>query len=122
MVEIVCKRIYSEVEEDNGLRILVDRLWPRGISKEKAKLDYWLKEIAPSNELRKRFHSEDGDFELFRQQYVEELKDGLQNETLKLLKEIISKHEGKVTLMFGAKDEENNQAVILRELLESEFM
>jgi uncharacterized protein YeaO (DUF488 family) len=121
MAKIVCKRIYSEVKEDDGLRILVDRLWPRGISKEKAKLDYWLKEIAPSNELRKRFHSEDGDFELFRQQYIEELKSGLQKETLNKLEEIVSKQEGKVTLLFGAKDEENNQAVILRELLESEL-
>jgi uncharacterized protein YeaO (DUF488 family) len=117
MGEIVCKRIYSKVEEEDGLRILVDRLWPRGISKEKAELDYWLKEIAPSNELRKRFHGGNADFELFRQQYLEELKGGLQKETLNQLKQIVSKHEGKVTLLFGAKDEENNQAVILRELL-----
>ncbi|WP_047983842.1 DUF488 domain-containing protein [Ornithinibacillus californiensis] len=119
MVEIVCKRIYSDVNEDDGLRILVDRLWPRVFSKEKAKLDYWLKEIAPSNELRKSFHGGEYQFESFKEKYLEELKRGLQKETLNHLFEIVSNQEGRVTLLFGAKDEENNQAVVLKELLEA---
>ncbi|RLL42835.1 DUF488 family protein [Oceanobacillus piezotolerans] len=117
MIEL--QRIYDKNQNGTGVRILVDRLWPRGISKEEAKLDYWLKEIAPSNELRKSFHQGDMDFTEFRRKYKEELKNGEQRENVKELKRL-AKEKEKIILLYGAKDKEENQAVILKELIEDE--
>lgn len=114
---IKLKRIYETPSEDDGIRILVDRLWPRGISKENAKLDHWLKEIAPSNELRKAFHHENMAFEKFKVSYLSELKTGAQRDALNELKNIADK-EKTITLLFAAKDSEKNQAVVLKEQLE----
>lgn len=122
MVKIQCKRIYDEYSEDDGVRILVDRLWPRGISKEKAKLDYWLKEVAPSNELRKWYHHDVEKFADFQARYKAELKQGVQKEAFDELKEVVSSGEKDViTLLYGAKDETHNQAIILKGLLEQSF-
>jgi uncharacterized protein YeaO (DUF488 family) len=118
MVTIQCKRIYEDASIEDGIRILVDRLWPRGITKEKAKLDYWLKEVAPSNELRKWYHHDGGTFDEFQQKYRDELQQGEQQEALEKLKGIVYRNKGTVTLLYGAKDEENNQAVILKNILE----
>lgn len=115
---IQLKRIYDEPSKDDGVRILVDRLWPRGISKEKAKLDYWLKEIGPSNDLRKSFHHESKTFEEFKKEYEEELQSGKQKEALEQLKEIV-KENSHMTLLFAAKNEEENQAHILKDVLEN---
>lgn len=117
MVTIHLKRIYDLPSEKDGTRILVDRLWPRGISKEKAQLDYWLKEIGPSNELRKTFHHGDLSFEDFKERYLIELQTGEQKEAFDRLRAIVVEKES-VTLLFSAKDEEANQAVLLREKLE----
>ena len=108
---IFLKRVYEKPEKKDGTRILVDRLWPRGISKEEAKIDLWLKNIGPSNELRKWFNHEDNKWEEFRKKYFEELKDK------KDLIEQIKKQEGTVTLLFGAKNVEHNNAVAIKEYL-----
>lgn len=116
-MEIHIKRIYEHVTANDGKRILVDRLWSRGVSKENAHLDLWLKEIAPSTELRKWFHVATPDhWEEFKRRYLKELES---NPAVKELQDIVSKH--KVTLLYSAKDVEHNHAIILRDyLLEEE--
>lgn len=113
-MSIKLKRIYDEPAKNDGTRILVDRLWPRGISKENAKLDHWLKEIGPTDELRKSFHNDDLPFNKFKEKYLKELKSGEQKEALDELREIADK-EKQITLLFAAKNEQENQAVILKE-------
>jgi uncharacterized protein YeaO (DUF488 family) len=112
--EIRIKRVYDEPSQDDGKRILVDRLWPRGLTKEKAKVDLWMKEVAPSNELRKWFAHDPEKWPEFKRRYVEELK--TQSEPLAQLRQETS--HGAVTLLYGAKDEEHNEAVVLLELLQ----
>ncbi len=107
------KRIYDEPAADDGKRILVDRLWPRGISKDKARIDEWLKEIAPSDELRKWFGHDPARWEEFRERYRQELE--AKAELVAGLRELAA--EGTVTLLFAAKDEEHNNAVVLKEML-----
>jgi uncharacterized protein YeaO (DUF488 family) len=107
------KRIYEEKDKNDGKRVLVDRIWPRGISKEDAKLDEWLKELAPSSDLRKWFDHDSEKFTEFKKRYKDELKDNKQ-ELDKLRK---WSQNGTVTLLYAAKDEEHNQAVVIKELL-----
>ncbi len=112
-MKIQLKRVYEDPSEEDGTRILVDRLWPRGLTKEKARVDLWLKEIAPSNELRKWFAHDPGKWSEFKARYKAELKrNGPQ---LALLKQAIAK--GTTTLLYGARDTEHNEAVVLQELL-----
>ena len=107
------KRVYDEPSEDDGTRILVDRLWPRGLTKEKAHIGLWLKEVAPSNELRKWFAHDPEKWPEFQARYHAELN---QNPTqVALLKQAVAK--GPATLVYGAKDEEHNEAVVLQKLL-----
>ena len=108
------KRIYEEPEEDDGYRILVDRLWPRGVSKERANIDGWIKDIAPSNELRKWYNHELDKWPEFKTRYLNELNE--KKDLLKQLK-IMAKFHKKVTLLYSAKDEDHNNAVVLGELL-----
>lgn len=111
---IQVKRIYDSVTEDDGYRVLIDRLWPRGFSKEDAKVDLWMKEIAPSTELRKWFHHDPDKWMEFQQRYKDELvnKKELIDQLLKLEKE-----KKVITLLFSAKDKEKNQAMVLIEVL-----
>lgn len=109
------KRAYLDPKKDDGLRILVDRLWPRGVSKEKAKLDLWMKDIAPSNKLRKWFGHDPDRWDEFKIRYLEELK--AKKELIKQLKSM-EKINHTITLVYSAKDEEHNNALILFELLE----
>jgi len=109
------KRIYEEPEKSDGYRVLVDRLWPRGVSKEKAALDLWLKAIAPSTELRQWFGHDPAKWEEFRKRYKEELKNN--TEEVSTLEKLIKTNQ--VTLLYGAKDEEHNEAVVLKEYVES---
>jgi uncharacterized protein YeaO (DUF488 family) len=111
MIEI--QRIYESPKED-GFRILVDRLWPRGVQKEKAKIDLWLKEIAPSDDLRKWFSHDPEKWEGFKKKYEKELtsKQDLLNKI-----RLIEKEKGTVTLLYSAKDTEHNNAVALRIVL-----
>jgi len=108
------KRIYDKPENSDGCRVLVDRVWPRGVSKEEAKLDEWLKEIAPSAELRKWFHEDRSRWSEFRKRYLTELK--AHRETLGNLAERAKKET--VTLLFASSDEEHNNAVVVKQYLE----
>lgn len=110
---IKIKRAYLEPEAGDGTRILVDRLWPRGLTKEKARIDLWLKNIAPSTELRKWFSHDIEKWEEFKNRYLAELNEN--KESMAILKEQLNK--GNVTLIFGARDELHNEAIILKELL-----
>lgn len=108
------KRIYEEPAADDGFRILVDRIWPRGISKEKASLDLWMKEISPSTELRKWYGHDPEKYPEFRARYFEELE---KNPEADELREILSSHQGNVTLLFSAKDEKRSNARVLLDWL-----
>jgi len=107
------KRIYEGYDLSDGTRVLVDRLWPRGLSKEKAKIDLWMKEIAPSDNLRKYFAHKKERWEEFRSMYLKELKS--KKELIKQLKDLAK--NSKVTLLYSAKDKRRNNAVVLLELL-----
>ncbi len=111
------KRAYDAPEPDDGCRVLVDRLWPRGITKEDAHIDLWLKDIAPSNELRKWFNHDPERWGEFRQRYRAEIEQ--QPETMEQLMAEIRK--GRITLVYGAKDEQHNNAVALKEFVEAKF-
>lgn len=117
MYEIKLKRAYDEIEEEDGYRVLVDKLWPRGIKKEDLKYDAWEKKIAPSTEIRKEFGHQPEKFGLFRKKYMHELAENEQvDKFVEMVKEELQKQN--VTLLYGAKDRENNQAVVLKEWLE----
>ncbi len=111
---ISIKRAYESSSKDDGFRILVDRIWPRGISKEKANLDLWMKEIAPSNDLRKWFSHDPEKWKEFENKYKNELKD--KTELLNEIKEI-ERDKEKVTLIYSAKDKVHNNAVVLEHIL-----
>lgn len=110
------KRVYASPGDDDGARILVDRLWPRGLSKGKAAIDLWLKEVAPSDGLRRRFHGKPEDWEQFRAAYAVELEDPVAHSAVQTLRERL--RQGPVTLLFAARDEDHNNAVALKEWLE----
>lgn len=106
------RRVYESPNQDDGMRVLIDRLWPRGLSKDKAQIDLWLKQIAPSPELRKRFHAAPEDWAGFRKDYLVEVKDSPALAELRTL----AKRQ-RVTLVYGWHDTEHNHAVILADLL-----
>ncbi|PID16697.1 hypothetical protein CSV63_02070 [Sporosarcina sp. P34] len=117
------KRIYDDAEKADGLRVLVDRVWPRGVSKQVAQVNEWLKEIGPSTELRQWFNHEPGKFDDFKKKYKEELKNNkAQQEELEKLKNWTKEYKKNITLIFGAKDEKNNQAVVLKEILDRQHV
>jgi uncharacterized protein YeaO (DUF488 family) len=109
---IQVKRVYESAAKTDGMRILVDRLWPRGIAKEKAKIDLWLKEVAPSNTLRKRFHAKPEKWDAFLAEYFAELQSAEAAEAAKELRRHMRR--GAVTLLYAARDEEHNNAVALK--------
>jgi len=111
------KRAYEQSSKDDGFRILVDRLWPRGVSKDKAHLDLWMKEVAPSDDLRKWFSHDPERWNEFEDRYKAELKD--KNNLIKKIKGI-EKNKGKVTLIYSAKDKEHNNAVVLENILKKD--
>jgi uncharacterized protein YeaO (DUF488 family) len=112
MASLGLKRVYEPPDDGDGTRVLVDRLWPRGIAKDKAQIDLWLKDIAPSNALRKRFHGKPDDWDAFRTAYAAELKDATAQAAVKELRDRLRK--GPVTLLYAARDERHNNAVALR--------
>lgn len=105
------KRVYDKPEKRDGRRILVDRVWPRGLTKDKASVDLWLKDIAPSTKLRKWFGHDPAKWQEFRKRYTQELKKN--TEQVSVLMEELKK--GEVTLVYGAKDEDHNQALVIKE-------
>jgi uncharacterized protein YeaO (DUF488 family) len=113
-INVQIKRVYEEALPEDGKRILIDRLWPRGLTKEKASIDLWLKEIAPSTELREWFGHDPAKWPEFQKRYQQELdaNEGVVNQLRKELK------GGRVTLVFGAKDEQHNDAVVLKAYFE----
>ncbi len=113
---LTVKRIYEPPAESDGARILVDRLWPRGLAKDEAHLDLWLKDIAPSNALRQRFHGHPEDWDAFREAYFAELKEPAAQAAAKELLDRL--HRGPVTLLYAARDEAHNNAVALKLWLE----
>lgn len=114
-LKIKIKRVYDDVANNDGYRLLVDKIWPRGVKKEDAELDEWNKGLAPSDKLRKWFDHDSDKFDEFKKRYKKELKD--KNEELERIKEMAK--DKRVCLLFGAKDEEHNQAVVLKEILEA---
>ncbi|WP_292009509.1 DUF488 family protein [Chryseobacterium sp.] len=113
-MEITLKRIYEEAFPEDGYRVLVDRLWPRGISKEKAHFDEWNKELAPSTELRKWFHANPSHWDEFSVKYKKELKK--ENPGPEFIERL--KKQNKITLLFASKDEKHAHPLVLREYLE----
>lgn len=110
------KRIYDPLEEEDGARILVDRTWPRGVRKLDVQLSWWAKDVAPSTDLRKWFRHDSSRWTEFRRRYRDELAE--KPETLSLLLDYC--RQGPVTLLFGARDRNHNQAVVLQEVLQKE--
>jgi uncharacterized protein YeaO (DUF488 family) len=116
MTSLTIKRVYEPANTGDGTRVLVDRLWPHGMAKEKAKIDLWLKEIAPSNELRKRFHDKSDDWDAFCTAYSAELKGAVAQAAANVL--IGRLEQGPVTLLYAARDEGHNNAVALKQWLD----
>jgi len=114
-LSVALKRAYDEPVASDGTRVLVERLWPRGISKEHAHIDLWLKQIAPSTELRKWYNHDVQKFQEFRRRYESELQSESAQKTLAQLREIAK--QGQLTLILAARDVEHSSAAILRELL-----
>ncbi|MDE2590854.1 MAG: DUF488 domain-containing protein [Patescibacteria group bacterium] len=112
-MNITIKRIYEKSSTTDGKRVLIDRLWPRGLTKEKAKIDVWLKDIAPSTELREWFGHDPVKWSEFKKRYLTEIKSN--STAMSQLEELLKK--GKVTLVYAAKDKEYNDAVVLQEYL-----
>lgn len=112
-MQVAIKRVYDPADSKDGYRILVDRLWPRGMKKDSAEIDQWLKEVAPSAKLRTWFGHDPEKWKEFKKRYHDELKNNEAWDELRAL----AKAKNKLTLLFASKDEEHNQAVVLAELL-----
>ncbi len=116
-MKISIKRAYEEYDKEDGYRILVDRLWPRGLKKESLKLDLWLKDVAPSKATREAFNHKEENFEDFKKNYINELKtDQEKLKAIELIRKISKDHH--ITLLYGAKDKTLNQAKVLCDYLE----
>lgn len=115
---ISIKRTYDDASKSDGARFLVDRLWPRGIKKEDLNIEDWLKEVAPSNELRKWYHRDPQKWEEFRRKYRNELEDN--PDTWKPL--LAAAREDDITLLYSSKDVDHNNAVVLKEFLEKKLI
>ena len=118
-MRVALKRVYAEPSPQDGARVLVDRLWPRGLKKSDAALDAWLKDLSPSNELRKWFHAHPQQWSKFREKYLKELTTEAANTALQRLYELQKKRR-RLTLLFASKNEERNNAVVLKQLLDGE--
>jgi len=111
---IKIKRVYEKFTDEDGLRILVDGLWPRGISKEKARIDLWLKEIAPSGQVRKWFAHDPAKWGEFKRKYFNEL-----DKKKDIIDQVLKRSKDGVTLLYAAKDDEHNNAQALKEYIEA---
>lgn len=115
-MEICLKRAYEAPSESDGKRYLVDRLWPRGLKKEDLALEGWLRDLAPSTELRKWYHERPTQWPMFRKRYLRELSSPKSRAALEKL--YVAGESSRVTLVFSSKNEERNNAAVLKELLE----
>ncbi|MGC2109105.1 MAG: DUF488 family protein [Candidatus Korobacteraceae bacterium] len=116
---VAIKRVYEEPSPQDGLRVLVDRLWPRGLKKDDAALDAWLKDLAPSNELRKWYHAHPEQWSKFRERYLKELASETATTALEELYRLRSQRR-RLTLLFASKNEERNNATVLKQLVDGE--
>ncbi len=116
---VAIKRVYADPSPQDGARVLVDRLWPRGLKKSDVALDAWLKDLAPSNELRKWFHAHPQQWNKFREKYLKELAADAANAALQELYELRKKHR-RLTLLFASKNEERNNALVLKQLVDGD--
>lgn len=115
---IYIQRIYEDKQQE-GLRILVDRVWPRGIAKDDANLDHWIKEVAPTSELRKWFNHDPKLYAAFKEKYEKELRENInQKQAFESLQNKVSETDKDIILLFAAKDKKHNQAVVLQALLQ----
>jgi uncharacterized protein YeaO (DUF488 family) len=114
---IVVKRVYEKPAKSDGTRVLVDRLWPRGLTKAAAALDAWLKEIAPTDELRTWFHARPAEWTAFRKRYLKELARPEASEQLEELYRLAGGRK-RLTLLFASKNEKRNNAIVLKDLLD----
>jgi uncharacterized protein YeaO (DUF488 family) len=119
MKQLAIRRVYAAPDADDGVRILVDRLWPRGIAKDKARIDLWLKDIAPSDALRKRVHDKQEDWDAFCAAYYAELKEAAGETAVKMLLDRL--RSVPVTLLYAARNEDHNNAVALKLWLERQI-
>ena len=120
MNRLIWKRIYEKVEEDDGFRVFIDRLWARGIKKENASISYWAKEITPTKELREEYHKGEVSFEIFSRKYSDELKENPYfNQFLQKIKEKLKKEN--VTFVFASKTPELSHIPILRQYIEKKL-
>ena len=115
-VNVLTKRVYEKPSLSDGARVLVDRLWPRGVSKNAAKIDAWLRDLAPSDKLRKWYHARPTQWLLFRKRYLQELNSPEATKAFEELCELASKAKT-LTLIFASRNEEQNNATVLRDLL-----
>ncbi len=114
---VAIKRVYEPASRSDGMRVLVDRLWPRGLTKVKAAVDEWLRDLAPSDELRRWYHARPDHWQDFRKKYLKELSQPEAEDSLLQLYQLVRKRK-RVTLLFGSKNETSNNAVVLKELLD----
>ena len=115
--DVRVRRVYDPPDPADGQRVLVDRLWPRGLKKEDASLDAWLKDLAPSNELRKWFHAHPLQWSKFRERYLKELSHQAAHDALQKLYEL-KEQRRQLTLLFASRNEEHNNALVLKQLLD----
>ena len=116
-MDIGIKRVYEPVSPADGVRVLVDRLWPRGLRKEEAAVKFWLRDLAPSKELREWFHANPEAWRLFRKRYLKELVAPAASAAVEKLYGLVE-GKRKVTLLYASKNEEHNNAIVLKDLLE----
>lgn len=116
-MSVAIKRVYEAASRADGARVLVDRLWPRGLTKERAAVDEWLRDLAPSNELRQWFHARPDHWDGFRKKYLKELKQPEAEDALRELYQL-SRKRRRLTLLFASKNETRNNALVLKELID----
>jgi uncharacterized protein YeaO (DUF488 family) len=116
--DLAVKRVYEQAQEDDGYRVLVDRLWPRGLSKTQAQIDLWVREVAPSDALRRWFAHDPAKWEEFRQRYVAELREPDKAQALAALRQTMQAQR-KATLLYAAHDGAHNNAVVLKQFLQA---
>jgi len=114
---VVVKRVYEAASRSDGIRVLVDRLWPRGLKKEAAALKFWLRDLAPSDELRQWFHANPEGWRMFRRRYLKELVNTEASAAVDKL-HLLAEGKRRVTLLYASRNEEHNNATVLKELLE----
>ena len=119
-MSVTLKRVYDKPSPQDGARVLVDRLWPRGLKKEQVALDAWLRDLAPSHELRKWFHAHPQQWGKFREKYLKELASDAAQQALQQLYQLKKERPRRLTLLYASKNQEHNNATVLKQLVEGD--